>query len=74
MAALRRADPELWLRYEINSPFAEIRDRLNQFNPGRQSIVRPEAPLGILFPGDPGVSKRIVDIYYKGLMPRFGFA
>lgn len=62
------------LRYEINSPFAEIRNRLNQFAPGQQSVVHPEAPRGILFPGDPGVSKRIVDMYYKGLMPRFGFA
>ncbi len=62
------------LRYEINSPFAEIRDRLNQFAPGRQSVVNPSAPAGILFPGDDGVAKRIVDMYYKGLMPRVGFA
>lgn len=62
------------LRYEINSPFAEIRDRLNQFAPGQQSTVHPQAPRGILFPGDPGVAKRIVDIYYKGLMPRVGLA
>jgi hypothetical protein len=62
------------LRYEINSPFAEIRDRLNHFAPGQQSTVIPEAPQGILFPGDPGVAKRIIDIYYKGLMPRVGIA
>ena len=62
------------LRYEINSPFAEIRDRLNQFAPGQKSTVHPEAPTGILFPGDPGVAKRIIDIYKKGLMPRVGFA
>jgi hypothetical protein len=62
------------VRYEINSPFAEIRGRLNQFAPGRQSTLIPEAPRGILFPGDPGVAKRVVDVYYKGVMPRFGFA
>ena len=58
----------------MNSPFAEIRDRLNEFAPGQQSTVQPGAPRGILFPGDPGVGKRIIDIYYKGLMPRIGVA
>ena len=62
------------VRYEINSPFSEIRDRLNQFAPGQQSAVNAQAPVGILFPGDPGVSKRIIDIYCKGVMPRMGFA
>lgn len=70
----RKLTLNLGLRYEVNSPFAEIRDRLNQFAPGQQSTVRPEAPRGILFPGDPGVAKRIVNMYYKGLMPRVGFA
>jgi hypothetical protein len=62
------------LRYEINSPFAETRNRFNQFVPGQQSQVVPQAPPGILFPGDPGVSKRILDIYWGGLMPRVGLA
>ncbi|MCW5981251.1 MAG: TonB-dependent receptor [Bryobacteraceae bacterium] len=62
------------LRYEVSSPFSEVRDRLNQFAPGQQSQVFPEAPRGILFPGDPGVSKRILDMYWKGFMPRVGLA
>lgn len=62
------------LRYEISSPFSEIRNRLNEFAPGRQSRVFPNAPPGILFPGDDGVAKRILDMYYKGFMPRVGLA
>lgn len=72
--ATRRLTVNYGVRYEINSPFAEIRDRFNEFAPGRQSTVRPEAPEGLLFPGDPGVAKRIVDVYYKGIMPRAGLA
>ncbi|HVX67460.1 MAG TPA: carboxypeptidase regulatory-like domain-containing protein [Bryobacteraceae bacterium] len=61
------------LRYEISTPFGEIQDRLNAWAPGRQSTVFPDAPAGLLFPGDKGVDSRIAPIYWKGLMPRAGF-
>ncbi len=61
-------------RYEISTPFSEINNRLNAFAPGRQSVVNPKAPLGILFPGDPGVPSTIAPTYYKGVMPRVGMA
>jgi hypothetical protein len=62
------------LRYEINTPFAEKDGKLNAFAPGRQSLVFPNAPTGVLFPGDPGVPDTIAPIYYWGLMPRAGLA
>jgi hypothetical protein len=61
------------LRYEVSTPFGEIHDRLNAWAPGSQSTVFPNAPAGLLFPGDPGVDSRIAPIYWKGLMPRVGF-
>jgi hypothetical protein len=61
-------------RYEVSTPFSEISNKLNAFVPGQQSVVRPNAPLGVLFPGDPGIPSTIAPIYYKGLMPRIGFA
>jgi len=61
------------MRYEIINPNTETRNRLNAFIPGVQSHVMPNAPTGVLFPGDPGVSKGIAPSYYKGFMPRVGF-
>src|SRR6202030_1148594 len=45
----------LGLRYEVNTPYTDIRNRLNAWAPGQQSKIYPQAPEGLLFPGDPGV-------------------
>ena len=62
------------LRWEVSTPFVDIRDRMNSWSPGRQSKVFPNAPEGLLFPGDPGVRRGIAPVYWKGLMPRVGVA
>ena len=62
------------MRYEIINPNTETRNRLNAFVPGVQSHVMPNAQTGLLFPGDPGVGRGIAPSYYKGFMPRVGFA
>jgi hypothetical protein len=62
------------LRYELITPFTDVRDRLNGFVPGQQSTVRPDAPRGLVFPGDEGIGKGIAHIYKKAFMPRVGFA
>ena len=46
------------LRYERINPFTEAEDRLNGFIPGMKSTVRPDAPVGLVFPGDPGIGSR----------------
>jgi outer membrane receptor protein involved in Fe transport len=61
------------LRYERINPFTEIEDRLNGFVPGVQSTVRPDAPAGLLFPGDSGVGRGIAESY-DAYMPRVGAA
>ena len=61
------------LRYERINPFTEIEDRLNAFVPGQQSTVRPDAPRGLLFPGDEGVGQGIAHSY-DAFMPRVGVA
>lgn len=62
------------LRYEVSTPFADFRDRMNSWSPGKQSAVYPNAPRGLLFPGDEGVPRGIAPVYRKGFMPRLGLA
>jgi Carboxypeptidase regulatory-like domain/TonB dependent receptor len=62
------------LRYEVNTPYTDIRDRLNAWTPGKQSTVNPSAPAGLLFPGDTGIPAGIAAVDYKELMPRIGLA
>jgi outer membrane receptor protein involved in Fe transport len=47
---------------------------LTAFAPGKQSVVAPNAPLGLLFPGDPGVAESIFKHNWKTIGPRIGFA
>ncbi len=64
----------LGLRWEVITPFDEKENRLNAWAPGERSTVRPDAPEGLLFPGDPGVAKRIAPVYSHALSPRVGLA
>jgi hypothetical protein len=54
-----------------------IKKNLNQiatFAPGRQSVVFPGAPAGILFPTDPGVPRTIAPPGNLDFAPRIGLA
>ncbi len=62
------------LRYEVNTPYTDIRNRLNAWAPGKQSTVDPSAPAGLLFPGDPGVPAGIAPVDHHEFMPRVGLA
>jgi hypothetical protein len=62
------------LRYEVNTPYVDIRNRMNAWAPGVQSTVYPNAPEGLLFPGDPGVPAGIAAVDYREVMPRVGIA
>jgi hypothetical protein len=72
--ATRRLTVNYGLRWEAINPNSEIHNRLDGFVPGVQSHVMPNAPTGILFPGDPGVGAGIAHNYYKAFMPRVGLA
>ncbi|WP_162538340.1 carboxypeptidase regulatory-like domain-containing protein [Granulicella sp. WH15] len=64
----------LGVRYEIPVPWYDKYDRLDTFIQGVQSTQFPQAPLGNLFPGDPGVRRTISPTFYNRFGPRLGLA
>jgi Carboxypeptidase regulatory-like domain/TonB dependent receptor len=62
------------LRYEVPSPYTEIKNRVNLFEPGVQSVVMPDAPAGLVYPGDPGVSRGLIPTERDAFAPRVGIA
>lgn len=69
----RRLTLNYGIRYERINPLTEIDNRLNGFVPGVQSTVYPNAPTGVLFPGDKGMSAGIAR-GDNAFMPRIGIA
>jgi hypothetical protein len=65
----------LGLRYEYSSPKLDPRNRNYMIIPGKQSTEYPNAPLGLLFPGDPGAPSSGVNYPDRtNFAPRFGLA
>jgi len=61
------------LRYERINPITEAQNRMTGFVPGVQSVIRPDAPRGLVFPGDPGIPDGIAQSF-NAWMPRLGVA
>ena len=64
----------LGLRYELNTPYISLQDEFQTFRYGVQSRVIPKAPLGLVFPGDPGVPRGLVETDRNNWAPRLGLA
>jgi hypothetical protein len=88
------------LRWELNTPMADIGARTQTFRPGESTTVFPcqlspnnplvgmlgttdcnpgsagqaVFPLGLVVPGDKGISKALTQTYYKAFAPRIGLA
>jgi len=62
------------VRYELPEPYTEIHDRLSLFEPGKKSQVMPNAPAGLVYPGDPGVPAGLIPADKKAFAPRLGIA
>ncbi len=72
--ATSRLTLNLGLRYDLPSPYTEIKNRQTLWVPGRQSTVIPNAPPGLLYPGDKGVHAGLIPTFKKAFAPRVGVA
>lgn len=67
------------LRYEPFLPWHEVQGRDGAFIPANfanrvHSTAFPNAPIGLIFPGDPGMVEHGIRALYTDFMPRLGFA
>lgn len=70
----QRLTLNLGLRWEPYLPFIDLADKFGQVRIGQQSTVFETAPLGMVYPGDAGVSRSVVERKWANMAPRFGFA
>ena len=73
------------LRWELNTPIADVSQHVQTFRPGEVSKVYPcedtantdcssMTPVGLVVPGDPGIPNALTQTYYKAFAPRIGLA
>ena len=62
------------LRWDYIMPFWEKYNQVQTFVAGEQSVVYPGAPLGFVFPGDPGIPSTISPSQTHNFAPRIGVA
>src|SRR3984957_7441765 len=72
--ATPRLTLNLGLRYELPFPSTENNNEVNLFVPGAKSQVLPNAPVGLLYPGDRGVPRGLIPTQKTAFAPRFGVA
>jgi hypothetical protein len=62
------------LRWDLIMPWTEEHNQTGTLIAGEQSVVFPAAPIGLVFPGDPGVPTTIAPTRYNNFSPRLGLA
>ena len=60
----------LGVRYELPLPFVDRHDAMNAFRPGQQSTRFPDAPTGLVYPGDAGIPRGTYATDRNNVAPR----
>jgi len=64
----------LGVRWEPGLGIYDGRDEIASFRAGQQSTQYPNAPRGLVYPGDPGITRSTYPSDWNNLAPRAGFA
>jgi hypothetical protein len=70
---LNRLTLNLGLRFDVEVPWKEDGDKAGTYVQGQKSTRYPDAPAGLVYPGDAGIPSGFVPTSYR-LLPRTGFA
>jgi hypothetical protein len=62
------------LRWDPYCPYTDELGKLSGWRPGQQSTRYPNAPRGVLYPGDPGLPDGGYNTAWTNFGPRLGFA
>ena len=68
----RRLTIEVGGRYEVNRPYVEDNNHLAALHPGQQSTVQPNAPVGLVYPGDANTPRSTYYTDVNNVSPRLG--
>jgi Carboxypeptidase regulatory-like domain/TonB dependent receptor len=64
----------LGLRWEVSMPWYDTQGKIQTWVKGEQSVVFPNSPQGLVYPGDPGIPKTLAPTRYDNFGPRIGIA
>jgi hypothetical protein len=62
------------VRWDVIMPWYEKYNQIQSLVAGQQSIVFPGAPVGLVFPTDPGISRSLAPTRWNNVSPRLGLA